>query len=469
VTIGDEDEERLQPMMGRTKGPGAPPRTLLEQAWQTLRLAGPVMVARAGLLIMVAVDTAMVGHAGPLELAYFGLGQALTIPLFVVGIGMLQGVAVLSAQSVGAGVPHECGAIWRTGMIFACVAGVLVGLLSLLGEPFLLLTGQSPDLARGGGVVTAAYSWNIAALLLYVATSAFLESINKPMPGMIVMLVANVANALFNWLLIFGHGGFPAMGAEGAAVATGIARWLAFAVLAAYALTMADAAKFGVRGALETPSRWGRRIWRMGLPLGVAQGAESTAFMSMSLMAGLLGAVVLSGYQIAFNLIALVFMLALGLATATAVWVGQAVGRNDPKGVALAGWTGVGLVALLLGACALLFTAVPDLLVAVYSSDHGVMSAAVAAVGVAAGFLIFDGAQAVLMGALRGIGDVWVPLSLQLMSFWLIAVPMAALLGFTADWGVRGLMGGIFIGLVNASLVLGWRFHVVSKRDIRRF
>ncbi len=140
----------------------------------TLGLALPVMVARAGILVLVTVDTAMTGHAGAVELAYYGLAMAAQVPMMLVAIGLLMGTVVLTAQAEGAGVPAECGGVWRVALAHAAVFGVVFMAASHAGEWFLGFTGQALDLARGGGRALVMFGWSLPAMFLFVATSFFL-------------------------------------------------------------------------------------------------------------------------------------------------------------------------------------------------------------------------------------------------------------------------------------------------------
>ena len=452
---------------GRDRGPAA--GGFREQMIRTVRLAAPVVVARSGVLLIVVVDTIMTGRAGAEELAYLSLGMAPTVTLILIGIGILQSTGILSAQAKGAGAIHECGEIWRVALIHAAVLGVVAGGLCLLGEPFLAAIGQTPALARGGGGVMAMFSWSLGAVMIYVATSLFLESINRPTPGMVVMLSANVVNVGLNWVLIYGQFGLPALGAQGAVMATGIVRWLGVAALVGYVYMMPRGDDYGIRGPISNVRGWSRKLRRLGYPLGLAQGLESSAFGTLVVLAGYLGTMALGAYQIAFNLVALTFMSAIGIATATAVWVGQAVGRRDHRGVALAGWAGVSLAAMIMAAIAAGFAAFPRALASIYTTDPELLVVAATAIAVAALVLVFDGMQAVLMGALRGAGDVWIPLGFQTFSFWFLTVPGAALFAFVLDMGIVGLILGVLAGVVSASLLLGLRFLAVSQREVRRY
>ena len=217
-----------------------PPRpaagTLAEHLRRTIGLAVPVVVARSGVLILSVVDTIMIGRGSAGELAYFGLGFAPTLTLMLIGLGMLLGISIMTAQADGAGAYADCGRIWRVGMVHAAVIGILFMVLCQFGEAFLLAVGQTPDLARGAGIVTVAFGWGMPAIMLAIATTFFLEGISRPVPGMLIMVAANVVNFAFNWVVIYGNLGFPAMGAEGAMLATSAVRWIALIAFVVYVL-----------------------------------------------------------------------------------------------------------------------------------------------------------------------------------------------------------------------------------------
>ncbi len=445
-----------------------PPRSLRQNVIETARLAGPVVVTRSGMLVLIAVDTAMTGRAGAAELAYLGLGLAPQVVLFVICIGLLAGTGVLTAQADGAGARAECGAIWRLSMLHALALGAIAGLACLGGERFLLAVGQAPELARGGGRVMAMFSWGMPPILVGIATSFFLEGIRRPKAAMVITLGANVVNAGLNWIFIYGNLGAPALGAQGAILATSLSRCLIALTLIAYVFVMPGGAQYGIRGPIAGARTIGRKLRHFGYPLGLAYGLETAAVMTLVMFAGHLGVTAVAGYQIAQNLVGLAFMAALGVGTATAVRVGYAVGFQDRRGMALAGWSGIAMVAAMMALIALPFLAMPEVLAAIYTSEPEVIGAAAAIIWVVGLLLVFDGVQGVTMGALRGTGDVWVPACLHLFSFWGVAVPSAALFAFSLRLGAPGLMVGLLVGMAVASAVLCLRFGAVSKRDIRR-
>ena len=445
-----------------------PVRTFRDHIRLTLALAWPVVISRSGLMIMVSTDVAMTGHAGQNELAWLSIAMATQITLMLVGIGMMFGTMVLTAQAHGAGEHARCGGIWRMGMVHAFGLGIALGLFCLFGEEFLLLIGQDPAIAEGGGRVMMHYGWSMPGILMMVATSFFLEGISKPRPAMIVSLVAVAVNAGLNQIMIFGEFGFPSMGAEGAVIATSIVRWLMMFALVIYAYGMKDSVEFGVRGGRMAGWELGKTMRKIGYPFGLAQGIEASAFSGLVLMAGYLGTAALGAYQIAQNLIALAFMVAIGFGVASGVRVGNAIGRDDQPGISRAAWVGVGLASVVMVLIGIAFIVIPEEIVAIYTSDPEVAAIAVITTVVAAFLLVLDAVQGIMMSVLRSCGEVWVPVIMHGLSFWAIALPCAAWIAFGLDYGAPGLMAGMFAGVLFASLLLGFRFYRLTRHPIRR-
>jgi MATE family multidrug resistance protein len=432
---------------------------------ETLTLALPVMASRCGLVIMMVIDTIMTGRAGGgSELAYYAIAQSPQLTMYAVGVGLLVGTTVLCAQADGAGRPDECGRIWRLSLLTALVLGLLYAALQSLGSGLLALFGQEPRIAAGGGEVLRMFAFGMPPLMMYVATSSFLEGIHRPRPGMIIVLSANLLDVGLNWLLIGGNLGLPAMGAAGAALSTSITRWVMFLAILIYALRMPGRERYGVHAPMRGHYGRMRKLLLIGLPLALAIGFESTCFSTVANFAGWLGEAPLAAYQIGMNVTALVYMLAIGMSTAAAVRVANAVGRNDQLAMARAGWTGVGLILLLMGIAAVLIVLAGTGIVAIYTADAAVVALTIPALAVVAIVTLADGTQGVLIGALRGTGDIIVPTAMYAVSFWAIGVPLAYWLGVAEGGGVRSLFWALFAALAAAALLLALRFHAVSRR-----
>jgi MATE family multidrug resistance protein len=281
---------------------------------------------------------------------------------------------------------------------------------------------------------------------------------------MLIMLLANILNAFLNWLLIFGHWGLPALGGEGAAWATTIVRWFMFMAVAAYVLLALDHRYYGISAVINNARGLSRQLRRIGYPMALSQGMESSAFSAMTLFAGLLGPIQVAAFQAVMSSIALVFMFALGLAVAASVRVANAVGRLDASGIRYAGWVAAALAAVMLSVFALLFASFPGQVAAIYTSEPEVAAVAAAAIAMSAFMLIPDGMQAVLMGSLRGMAEVWPATLLFFIAFWLVMIPAGYFLGVSRGGGAVGLIQAIMLGCFTAAVLLALRFHYVSKR-----
>ncbi len=431
----------------------------------TLALAWPVMLARAGMLIMALVDAAMIGRVSGEGLAHYGLATAPFLFFLLTGIGLLIGTVVLVSQAHGEGDAPRCGVLWRLSLVAATLYAVVVTALLLPGPLVLGLMGQEPALAAPAGGVLQALALGLWPMLLFTATSLYLEGLGRPRPGMVVMLSANVVNAALNAILLFGWWGLPPGGAAEAAFATSLTRYAMAAALVGYVLGLGVPAVPGA-GLWHDARRQARKLIRLGLPVAAANGLESAAFTTMSMFAGWLGTLPAAAYLVCLNFSALVYMLAIGLGTATAVRVGQAIGRRDHAAVPLAGWTGLLLGLAIMAVLAPLVLAFRPAIAGFYTGDAAVLALAVPALALVAPLLLADASQGILMGALRGAGDVRLPLAVQLVAYAGVAVPLGYGLAFHAGLGVTGLLTGLFAGLTVAALLLAVRFHVLVRGPI---
>ncbi len=435
---------------------------------RTIQLAWPVMLARAGLLVMALVDAVMIGHVSGPDLAYYGIAMSPFLLFMLVGTGLLIGTVVLVAQADGAGERQRAGAVWRLALTLALVAGLCLTLVLLPGPALLKLLGQPPDLVRHGGTVLQILALGLVPMLLFTASSLFLEGLARPGVGLAVMVAANLVNAALNALFLYGPLDLFDGAAANAAFATTLTRWLMAAVIVGYVLAALDRQALGI-GRLPVDARrlFTKLIW-LGLPIAGATGLESLAFTTMSLFAGWLGTLEAAAYLICLNFSALIYMLALGLGTAASVRVGNAVGRGDQPGVAAAGWVALalGLAITLLLAPAVMISR--SALAEIYTGDAQVIEHALPALTVVAVLIVVDAVQGILMGALRGAGDVRIPLAIQAVAYLGVAIPLGYTLGFTLDAGIEGLIQGLVAGLATAALLLGWRFWLVSRRRTSR-
>ena len=438
---------------------------LKRDAAELIRLAAPIILARSGIILMITVDIIMVGHYSSQELAYQSIALALIMPMIVIGLGLLMGTLVITAYHYGAGEHHGCGRAWRNSLPYALCLGLMGMVSALFGEPILLFFGQSPDLAANGGEIMRISGYGLPAFMVFLTTAFFLEGVKRPVPWMVLMLVANVVNLVLNWILIFGKFGLPEMGAEGAAWATTAARWFVAISLVAYVLTMKDHRRFAILGYSKLSWRAWKQQRRIGYAASIGLGAETCSFAVLSIFAGWLGPLPLAAFALTFNLITMVFMVTLGLGSATSIRVGIAHGGNNHDDLTRAGWTGLGANTVAMTAFGVLFLFAGKPLAELFSNDPALISVATPMIAFTAALLVVDGGQGIMANALRGRQDVWIPCGMQIFAFIGVMIPGAYLLVFMGDQGAIGLLQGMLIGSGVSISLLSWRFYKLAQWD----
>jgi MATE family multidrug resistance protein len=439
-----------------------PEPTRSSQFRALIRLAGPVVLARAGNTVLNLTNLVIIGHAGPAELARQSVAFSLINTLQMIGFGLLTGTLVAVAVSFGREEFAECGRAWRRSLSYALGLGIVAAVLSGFAAELLTVLGQPPEFAAAVGRVTLILGWSLPAQLLFIATSFFLEAIGRPHPGMIAIGLGAAVNMLLCWALVFGHGGLPALGAEGTAIANLIIRVLLAAGLIVYALSFRDAARFGTRRSGTGGWQSGASQRRIGYADGLSLGIESGAFAAMNLFAASLGTAAVGAYAIALSLLSAIFTFALGISAATAVLVGRAYGRQSARGVAFCGWLGIAVNTGVMALAALPLLLAPDAIAGLYSTDPVVVATAVPLILIIAVTMIGDGGQRVAAQALRGCHDAWFPTALHMVSYAFLMMPLGWALAFGWERGVTGLLLAIAIASFASLAVLSARFGWIA-------
>ena len=439
----------------------------LARHWAALfRLAWPVMVSRAGVLLLAMADVVMVGRYDTIELAHMSLAFAVFVPVFVTGIGAMVGIVSTTARAQGAG---ESGLpeIALRGLRWATLVGVAATVLIFGAELLLHLIGHAPDMVAGGGSVARVLAVGALFQIVFVGTSFYLEGTGRMKPGLYAMLLANVVNLLLNWLWIGGNLGFPAMGAEGAALASTLARLAMAAGLLWWMLSLPEFAPYRARSlTLWGPGGWaaGTEMRRIGIAGAAAYFFETAAFASLAQAAGLIGAGALAAYTILHNIEATVFMIALGLSVGTAVRVGQSVGAGAIAEARFAAFSGLAAAMLLIGAIGLVLLVFAPQVTSFYSNDPALIARAIPLFAIVAVSLIFDAGQVVAGQATRALGDAWGTTLRFFIAFWLVMVPASLGLAFLTPLAETGLFIGTAIGCATAVVLLGLHLAAMLNR-----
>lgn len=420
-----------------------------------MKLAGPVILAEVGWMSMGLVDTVMVGPLGPAAIAATGMGSGVFTAIVIFGMGLMLGLDAFVSQAHGAGNERECVVWLHQGVWLACCAAPIAMALTWILYGTLDHWGLHPETRRLVGPYIRVISLSALPLLVYASFRRYLQGMHVVRPIMVALVSANIINAAANWVLIYGNLGMPALGVEGSAWATVSAR-----VYMAAFLYFAIRLKHRQRGSHHPevdlaidPARI-RRLIALGFPAASQVALEVGVFAVATALAGRLDPVSSGAHQIALNIASLAFMVPLGLASSAAVRVGYAFGAGDRRRAARAGWTALATSCVIMTALGLVFFLWPVALLRVFSPDPRIIEIGVGLLAIAAAFQLFDGTQAVVTGALRGISETRMPMIVNVIGHWFLGLPVGYALCFRFGWGVTGLWIGLSIGLVVAALVL---------------
>jgi MATE family multidrug resistance protein len=419
-----------------------------------LRIAGPVILAELGWMSMGIVDTIMVGPLGPAAIGAAGMGSSVFTAIAIFGMGLMLGLDTYVSQSYGAGDASACRRWLHTGVWLAILVAPLV--MGLAWALWLTLDwwGLHPEIRPLVGSYLRVISFGAPPLLLYAACRRYLQGMHVVRPIMFALISANLVNAGANWVLIYGHLGMPALGVEGAAWATTVAR-IYMAAFLYIAIQREHRRRVDHPHVPWSPDMQRlRHLVRLGFPAASQVALEVGVFAAATALAGRLEPVSSGSHQIALNIASLAFMVPLGLASSSAVRVGHAVGAGDPRRAVRAGWTALATGGVLMAIIGVVLFVWPATLIAAFTTDRRIVEIGVGLLAIAAAFQLFDGTQAVATGVLRGIGETRMPMIVNGIGHWVLGLPVGYALCFRFAWGVFGLWVGLSIGLVITAVVL---------------
>jgi len=387
-----------------------------------------------------------------------------SVPFFPV-VGLLLGLDTLVAQAFGRKDHDECHRWLAQAVYLACIVTPPLMLLIFLASFGFAPFGITPQVAAPAAAYLRILNWGTLPLLLYAGTRRYLQSVGDVRVITYTYVVANLLNWFGNWVLIYGKLGFPALGVNGSAISTLIARIFMAAALLGFAW------RYERRRGHPLFRRWAgphfakiRELVRLGAPAAGQILLEVGAWNLATLSAGWLTPVALATHQIALNYASLTYMVPLGISAAAAVSVGHAVGAGDPARARRAGWLALGLGTSFMLLAAVVFLVAPGPLIALYTHDSQVMAVGPSLLGLAAAFQIFDGIQTVAIGALRGLGETRVPMLANLVGYWVLGLPLGLTLCFVLHWGIYGLWIGLLLALFIIAATLLARWHRDSAR-----
>jgi MATE family multidrug resistance protein len=433
---------------------------------ETFILATPLILGQLSSIGMNVIDTLLAGHLDARTLAAVAIGTGLWSLAFVSAIGVMLALQPSVAQLSGAGQRARIGALFRQALWLAFALGLVLLMLVRNASVLLGPIGIDPAIAEETRKFLHAIAWGAPALTVYFALRGFSEGIALTRPTMYFGLLGLFLLGPIGYVLMYGRLGLPRLGAQGSGMATAIVLWIQVFAFALYLRLRRHYREIAPFGRFDLPD-WHAivALLRLGVPMGVAVLMEAGLFVAAALLIGSLGADSVAGHQIAINVASVAFMVPLGVAMATTVRVGNAVGRGDTEAVRQAGYAGIAATMFTQAVSSLAMALFPLAIANIYTDDHGVAAMAAQLLLLAAIFQFSDGIQVTANGALRGLKDTTVPMAVTALAYWGIGMPVGYWLAFHAGFGARGMWMGLIAGLTAAAALLFLRF---ARRTARR-
>jgi MATE family multidrug resistance protein len=334
-------------------------------------------------------------------------------------------------------------------------------------EPLLRALGQPAGVSRDAADYVRGILWGELPYFLFIVLRQTLQAMSDVRPAVVAIVLGNLCNLAFNWILIFGHLGAPALGVRGSAFSTSLARWAMFLYLL---IASRRRLKPYWRGFTAEAADWRGYLLmlRIGVPIGIHNTVEIGIFALAAVLIGRIGVTAVAGHQVAINLASLSFMVPLGVAGAATTRVGNAIGRGDLAAARRAAAACLVLGAGAMACFAVLFAAFPGALGRLYTQDPAVIAVVTALLPIAAVFQVFDGTQVVAAGVLRGSADTTFPAVMALIGYWALALPVGWVLAFHAGLGARGLWWGFVVGLMAVAVLLLLRIATRFRGPLTR-
>jgi MATE family multidrug resistance protein len=421
---------------------------------QLLGLAAPIMVNNLATAGMGFFDTVMSGRISAETLGAVSVGHSVFMMPYLLGLGLLMAVNPLTAHRLGAGNLGRIGRMFRQAVWLALILGVAMIALLQGSRAVLQWIGIDPVLIPDTVRYIRAISLGLPGVFVFLALRFTSEGLGHTKPIIITALVGFAVNVTGNYVLMFGHFGFPALGAAGCGLASAIAHWAMLAAMLVYVRVRRDVYRrtnlFSRFDGIH-PGRM-REIVALGLPIGGSVLAEASMFTCVGLLMGTLSASIVGAHQIAINYASMMFMLPLSMHNALTVRVGHAIGAGQRDEARFRAWTGIALCGGVMAVSACMMLAFGEQIVGFYlrpGEGEEVRRIAISLLVMAAVFQVSDGVQVGAAGALRGYKDTRVPFLMNLFSYWVIGFPLCYLFGIAWQLGPQSVWAGLAVGLTS--------------------
>ena len=441
-----------------------------------IKLAYPVIIGMLGHTLIGIVDNIMVGKIGSTELAAVSLGNSMIFVAMSLGIGFSTAITPIVAESDAENDISKIRSAFYHGLFLCTILGILLFGLVLLAKPIMELLNQPKEVITLAKPYIDWVAFSLVPLIIYQGYKQFADGLSMTKVSMYAIVMANILHVIINYLLIYGIWIFPKMGILGAALGTVISR-IAMVIFMHIILSRKEQLKqyFQNFSFNEIKKEMIQKIINLGFPSAMQMLFEVLLFTAAIWLCGTIGKTSQAANQIALSLASMTFMVAMGLSVVSMIRISNHKGLNDYKQLVIVARS-IFLLAILIEILfAVMFLALHQVLPYMFLNmeiqsqlldNQEVIAIAAKLLLVAAVFQISDGIQVVVLGALRGLQDVKIPMYITFVAYWIVGFPVSFYLGNYTLLKAVGVWIGLFAGLTVAAVSLFMRFHYLTKKMI---
>lgn len=432
-----------------------------------LKLAIPVVISQLGHTLVQTSDSVIVGHfAGTISLAAVSLVNSIFVLPMVIGLGLSYGLTPLIAQHNSRKELSACGRLLSNSLFINIISSIILFSFLYFGSVYILNhLHQSPEVVAQAKPFLFLLGLSIIPMMIFNTFKQFAEGLGFTKQAMIISITGNILNICLGIIFVKGLFGVAPMGIRGVGYSTLIDRCLMAIVMAFYIFKSEKFKKY-LKGFAIKSIRYisSLQVLKIGAPVALQYFFELSAFSGAVIMIGTIGHVQQAAHQVAISLASITYMISSGIAAAAAIRSGNYFGVKDHHGLRLSAVSNYHIVIVFMCGTALLFSLGNHILPYIYTSDNEVIAIAAQLLIIAAVFQLFDGAQVVGLGILRGMGDVNIPTIITFLAYWVVGLPVGYYLGLYLNWGVQGVWYGLVLGLIVSAVLLFFRFQFMSKK-----
>jgi multidrug resistance protein, MATE family len=425
----------------------------------------PILITQLGMFSMVFFNTIMSGKYNSSDLAGVAIGSSIWSPVFTGLSGILLAVSPIAAQRFGEKKGKEVSSILTHGIYLALIIAVIVIILGVfLLDPILTAMNLPVSVHDTAFRYLAGLSFGIIPLFIFNVLRSFIYALGKTRVVMYILLMSLPINFFLNYVLIFGHWGFPELGGAGAGYATSITYYVIAGMTAAVIIKQKPFSDYvGLKYFKEFSGEKVKEILKIGVPMGLSIFFETSMFAVVTILISKFNITTIAAYQSALNIVSFLYMIPMSISMAQTVLVGFEVGAgryNDAKAYS---WMGIYLGAIIAVGAGLLLVLFRYEVAGLYSNEPAVIDLTGQFLIYALFFMISDAIQATALAALRGYRDVNISFIITLIAYWLICLPVGYLLAHNTGLGASGYWVGLTIGLLAAGISLSLRLIFIQK------